>query len=71
MDLFLDIVKVLVGLIAGGIIGFFIARKVIKKYLKQNPPINEQMIKIMMSQMGRTPTQKQINQMMKAMNNIK
>ncbi|MBR2034019.1 MAG: YneF family protein [Alphaproteobacteria bacterium] len=29
------------------------------------------MIKIMMSQMGRTPTQKQINQMMKAMNNAK
>ena len=28
-------------------------------------------VKIMMSQMGRTPTQKQINQMMKAMNNAK
>ena len=42
-----------------------------KKYLQKNPPINEQMIKIMMSQMGRTPTQKQINQMMKAMNNVK
>ena len=39
-----------------------------KKYLKENPPINEQMIKTMMSSMGRTPTQKQVNQMMKQMN---
>ena len=39
-----------------------------KKYLKKNPPINEQMIKAMMSGMGRTPSQKQINQMMKQMN---
>ena len=39
-----------------------------KKYLKKNPPINEQMIRTMMSGMGRTPSQKQINQMMKQMN---
>ena len=36
-----------------------------KKYMKKNPPINEQMIKAMMMQMGRTPSQKQVNQMMK------
>ena len=66
-----DILLVLFGLIVGAIIGFFVARKFMEKYLKKNPPINEQMIKIMMSQMGRTPTQKQINQMMKAMNNVK
>ena len=39
-----------------------------KKYIKDNPPINEQMIKAMMSSMGRTPSQKQVNQMMKQMN---
>ena len=38
-----------------------------QKYLKKNPPINEQMIKAMMSGMGRTPSQKQVNQMMKQM----
>ena len=54
--------------VAGGIAGFFIARTYMKKYLKKNPPINEQMIKTMMSGMGRTPTQKQVNQMMKQMN---
>lgn len=66
-----DILLLLVGLIIGAVIGFFVSRKYMEKYLKKNPPINEQMIKIMMSQMGRTPTQKQINQMMKAMNNVK
>mgnify|MGYP000168874825 FL=1 len=67
MELFLDILKILVGLIEGGVIGFFIARNYMKKYLKKNPPINEQMIKAMMTQMGRTPSQKQVNQMMKSM----
>ena len=66
-----DILLLVVGLIIGAVIGFLLARKYMEKYLKKNPPINEQMIKIMMSQMGRTPTQKQINQMMKAMNNQK
>ena len=66
-----DILMIVIGLIPGLIIGFFISKTVMKKYLQKNPPINEQMIKIMMSQMGRTPTQKQINQMMKAMNNVK
>ena len=41
--------------------------KTTKKYLKKNPPINEAMIKDLMSQMGRKPNQKQINQMMKSM----
>ena len=62
-----DILMVLVGLIIGAIIGFFVARKVMEKYLKKNPPITEDMIKALMMQMGRKPNQKQINQMMKAM----
>ena len=66
-----DILLIVIGLVVGAVIGFFVCRKYMEKYLKKNPPINEQMIKIMMSQMGRTPTQKQINQMMKAMNNAK
>lgn len=66
-----DIILAVVCLLVGEVIGFFVSRKYMEKYLKKNPPITEQMIKIMMSQMGRTPTQKQINQMMKAMNNAK
>lgn len=63
----MDILYVVIGIIIGGVLGFFIARKVMQKYIKQNPPINEQTIKAMMSQMGRTPSQKQVNQMMKSM----
>ena len=62
-----DILLVVVGLLIGAVIGFFVARFFMKKYLKQNPPINEDMIKALMMQMGRKPNQKQINQMMKAM----
>ena len=71
MTLLNEILLIGLGLVVGLVIGFFVSKFVMQKYLKKNPPINEQMIKIMMSQMGRTPTQKQINQMMKAMNNIK
>lgn len=67
MALVFDILKYLIVLIIGAVIGFFISRKVMKKYLKQNPPINEEMIKALMTQMGRTPSQKQVNQMMKSM----
>lgn len=62
-----DILILIVGLLIGAAIGFFGARAFMKKYLKQNPPINEDMIKALMMQMGRKPNQKQINQMMKAM----
>ena len=63
-----DILYIVIGLIIGLIIGFVVARVVMKKYLQKNPPINEEMIKALMSGMGRTPNQKQINQMMKNMN---
>lgn len=63
-----DILYIVIGLVVGLVIGFLVARKLMKKELKKNPPINEQMIKTVMSQMGRTPSQKQVNQMMKQMN---
>ena len=62
-----DILMIVIGLIPGIVIGFLIARAVTKKMLKKNPPINEEMIKALMSGMGRTPNQKQVNQMMKQM----
>ena len=70
MEMLIDILKVLGLLITGAVIGFFIARKYMMKYLKKNPPINEEMIKTLMAQMGRKPNQKQINQKMKQMQNM-
>ncbi|GAK01963.1 hypothetical protein JCM19037_161 [Geomicrobium sp. JCM 19037] len=54
-------------MLAGVALGFFIARKTMMNYMKKNPPINEQMLRVMMMQMGQNPSQKKINQMMKAM----
>ncbi len=62
-----DLLYVLVGLIAGLVAGFLIAKKVFTKQLKENPPINEEMIKTLMRGMGRNPSQKQVNQLMKQM----
>ena len=62
-----DILLLVVGLLLGAVIGFFLSKYFMQKYLKKNPPINEDMIKALMMQMGRKPNQKQINQMMKAM----
>ena len=69
MEMLIDILKALAFIIVGAIIGFFVSRKYMMKYLKKNPPINEEMIKALMSQMGRKPNQKQINQIMKNMQN--
>ena len=56
------------GLVVGLVAGFFIARAMMEKYLKKNPPINEKMIEVMMSSMGRKPSQKQVKQVMQQMN---
>ena len=70
MELLLDILKVLGILIVGALIGFFIAKSYMKRYLKKNPPINEKMIETLMSGMGRKPSQKQVKQLMQQMNKM-
>jgi len=62
------ILLVVAALIGGIAIGFFIARKYMMNYLEQNPPINEDMIRTLMMQMGQKPSQKKVNQVMRAMN---
>ena len=58
-------------LILGFIIGFFVTRKIIQKYMKKNPPVNENMIRAMYRQMGRTPSEKQIREVMRSMEDAK
>ncbi|ERJ13745.1 YneF family protein [Haloplasma contractile] len=66
--LWLVIVLIVVALIVGVILGFLIARRYMVKYLKENPPISEDMIRVMMSQMGQTPSEKKVRQVMRSMN---
>lgn len=70
MDLWLAITLIIVALIAGAAIGFYAARQYMMKYLKENPPVNEQMLRMMMAQMGRKPSEKQVKQMMNQMNKM-
>ena len=65
--MWMDILYLVIGLIIGLLAGFFIAKRVFTKQLKENPPINEEMIKTLMRGMGRNPSQKQVNQLMKQM----
>ena len=66
-----DILMVFIGIIIGGIAGFFLCRHFMMSYFKKNPPINEKMIETLMSGMGRKPSQKQVKQLMQQMNRLK
>ena len=55
------------GLVIGGVAGFFITRHYFEKQIKENPRINEKMIRAMYSQMGRKPSEAQIRAIMKSM----
>ena len=57
MATWLAILLIIVALIIGLVGGFFLARKYMMDYLKKNPPINEEMLRMM-----------KINQMMTMMN---
>ena len=67
-DFWMSVICTLVGLVIGGILGFYFTRKKFEKELKENPPINEKMIRAMFLQMGRKPSEAQIKQIKKSMN---
>lgn len=66
-----DILYILLGLVIGLVIGFFVSKKLFTKQLEENPPVNENMIRAMMSSMGRKPSEKQVKQVMQQMNRYK
>lgn len=67
MPLGLAIFLIIVALLAGGVAGFFLARKYMVNYFEENPPIDENMIRTMMLSMGQKPSERKINQMMNQM----
>lgn len=62
-----SILYTLLGIVIGGIAAFFGTRWYFMKQIKENPPINEKMIRAMFLQMGRKPSEAQIKQIMKSM----
>ena len=68
MDFWSSIMFTLVGAAIGAVITFFLTKRKFEKELKENPPINEKMIRAMFLQMGRKPSEAQIRQIMKTVN---
>ncbi len=58
----------LLGALIGAVIAFFVTKKLFEKQIKENPPITESMIRAMYAQMGRKPSEAQIRQIMRTMN---
>lgn len=66
-----SLLYILLGIIAGAAGGWFFTRRAFEKQLKENPPINEKMIRAMYMQMGRKPSEAQIKQVMKSVSQAK
>ncbi|MCF0109389.1 MAG: YneF family protein [Erysipelotrichaceae bacterium] len=62
-----SLIWLLVGGVVGAVISFYFTRKSFEKQLKENPPINEKMIRAMFAEMGRKPSEAQIKRIMKSM----
>ena len=62
-----SILWLVIGLIMGGALGFYFTRRYMEKQIKENPSINEKMVRAMFMQMGRKPSEAQIRQIMKSM----
>ena len=58
----------ILGAVVSAVVTFFLTKRYFEKQLKENPPINEKMIRAMFLQMGRKPSEAQIRQIMKSMN---
>ena len=61
------ILIILVVILISVIVTFIVTRKLFQKQLKDNPPMSEEAVRAMMSQMGRTPSEKQVRAVMRSM----
>lgn len=51
-------------IVVTALVTFFVVRKIFARQLEKKPPINEKMVRVMMQQMGRTPSEKQVRAVM-------
>ncbi len=68
MNFWMSLLYVVIGIVIGAVAGWFFTRRAFEKQLKENPPINEKMIRAMFMQMGRKPSEAQIRAVMRSMN---
>ena len=58
----------LAGGVVGAIIAYIVTRRKVAKEMEETPPVTPEMIRAMYMQMGRKPSEAQINQVINAMN---
>ncbi|MDR0200031.1 MAG: YneF family protein [Streptococcaceae bacterium] len=62
MNLALAIILIIVALLAGAAGGIFLTQRQVKQQFADNPPLSEDAIRMIMSSMGRKPSEVQVQQ---------
>ncbi len=65
MNWFLGILLVLVGVAGGVILGFYLSRKQVENYIADKPVLDENALRMMMSQMGQKPSEAKVQQVLR------
>lgn len=68
MEWYVGVIIGVVCLLVGAVVAFFLTRYFFNKQLEKNPPINREMIRAMFMEMGRKPSEKEINRVINRMN---
>ncbi len=67
IKLWVFIVSLVAAIIVALIVGFILGGRLVAKQFKKNDPINEKQIRVMFQQMGVTPSEKKVRQVVEAM----
>ena len=62
MNLGLAILLIIIALAGGVLLGMFIARKQVKKMIADKPILDENALRVMMTQMGQKPSEAKVQQ---------
>ncbi|MDN6770915.1 MAG: YneF family protein [Lactococcus sp.] len=65
MSFVLAILLIVVAALGGFAGGLFLSRRQVKQMLMENPPLNEDAVRTMMSSMGRKPSETQVQQVLR------
>ena len=65
---FLGLIIGIVALLVGFVVGFIVTRKIFISQMEKNPPVTREMVRAMYMQMGRKPSESDINKVMATMN---
>ncbi|MGT2845693.1 YneF family protein [Streptococcus massiliensis] len=68
MALWLALILIVAAFAGGSFLGMFLARRQMEDYLEKNPPLNEDVIRTMMSSMGQKPSEAKVQQVVRQIN---